>query len=299
MTGRDWRASVIAAPSGIDGALVVAWSGEDAGFRRARQADLALGVIILSIVGAFAAAVAVAMREAPTPEPRAPSIHAEARVLAAVVKELANPVAATAAAAQLLASEPGRSRVADMMQRAAMRVQRAFRRVARLARAGEEVVRSRVDLAAITQREIEALRRESEQSGHRLVYDGPDEGVLIRADQDDAALLVQSLIDAARALASTETEVRISVQSSGDERILVVSDRGPMKAAEREDATALEQASRTSVASPTLALTLASRICDDHRARFELIDRDGAEAGVNAVVTFGGDSRHSTRPPAP
>jgi signal transduction histidine kinase len=292
----DWRAAVSTAPMGLDGALVVAWSGEEAAQRRARQNDLALGLVIVTILGAFAAAVFVALREpsAPPVTARGSSLQTEARVLGAVVKELANPIAATAAAAQLLESTgEGRSRVVETMQRSATRVQRAFRRVARLARGAEEVAHDRVDLAAITRREFDVLRTEAVQSGLELEYIGPEKGCMVRADADDIALLVQSLVDAARALAPIPSTVKITVAKGADEeQMLVVTDRGAMKAADRDNATALDGSARSNVASPTLALALASRICEDHRARFELVDRPGG--GVDAVVHFG-EARHSIR----
>jgi len=92
--------------------------------------------------------------------------------------------------------------------------------------------------------------------------------------------------------------VRIAVKTVGEEQTLTVSDTGSMRAADREDATALEHASRTSAASPALALTLAARICEDHRARFALADSSAPAGGVDAVVTFGGDGRHSLTPSA-
>jgi hypothetical protein len=116
---------------------------------------------------------------------------------------------------------------------------------------------------------------------------------MVRADADDIALLVQSLVDAARALAPIPSTVKIVVANGeDDERMLLVTDQGTMKAADRDNATALDGTARSNAASPTLALALASRICDDHRARFELVDRP--EGGVDAVVHFG-EARHSTR----
>lgn len=291
LSGSDWRAIATSAPSGLGGAIVIAWRAEDLSRRRARSNDLALGMVILTILGALAAAVSVVLREPPTPAakdgPR--SLLVESRVLGAVVKELANPISATAAAAQLLSSEfGGKSRVVETMQRAATRTQRAFRRVSRLARGAEEINSERVDLAAAAKREVEMLRIEAEQSGHRLEYQGPAEGAMVHADADDIGLLVQSLVDAARSLAPADTLVGVQVSiRENDEAMLVVSDRGTVPAAEREDATALERVARKAAASPALALALAVRICEDHRARLELVDREGSDAGVDAVVHFG------------
>ncbi len=289
LAGSGWHAVVSASPAGLEGALAVVWSGDDSAARRARVNDLALGIVIVTIVGALAMGVFVALRDSTGLRAGldTPSMRMEARVLGAVVKELANPVAATVAAAQLLAAEPGHSRVTETLQRSTQRVQRAFRRVSRLARAGEEVVRARVDLAAITRREVDALRGESAPGASRVAYDGPADGVAVRADEDDIAVLVQSLLDAARALAAGDSEVRVEVRLREDGSELRVSDTGAVTAAVRKDATALERSSHSATATPALALTVAARIAADHSARFEIVDRtDGP--GCHASVTFGG-----------
>jgi hypothetical protein len=281
LAGSGWHAAVVRAPEGLDAVVAVAWSegGETA---RARQRELALGVIVVSIVGALAAALAVSLREGggevPAEGPsRAPG--SEARVLGAVVKELANPIAAMSAAAKLLGEDPGRGRVAESVQRGALRVERVFRRIARLARAGEESTRNSVDLAAVAQRELEAMRGEIEQVGLQLTTEGLKAPVMVMAVADDVALLVQALLEGARAMAPPRSGLHVALHGAA----LTVRDQGSLPAHERRALLKLGEGARTETAAPALAWALAARIAADHHATLTMQDVEG---GVQAVVQF-------------
>jgi hypothetical protein len=282
---REWRAVVARAPAGLDGVLAIVWTGEAEVTRRLRFGELALGVIVMSIVGALAAGLAVALREAPAAAE--PSRDArEAQALGAVVKELANPIAANTAAAQLLGNETGKSRLVETVQRSAMRVERIFRRVARLARSGEESSLGAVDLASVVRRETEAARSDLEQAGHALQIDIDVGDATVKADADDMALLVQVLIDAAGAVSPPQGAVRIALSTERDPAgyALRVCDRGATPARDRRALTDLAEGTRSEGAAPVLAWALAARIARDHRAELQFHERD--EGWTEAVVRF-------------
>jgi signal transduction histidine kinase len=208
-------------------------------------------------------------------------------VLGAVVKELANPVAAAGAAAKLLAAEPDpdRARIHEALQRSVVRVERAFRRVARLARAGEERPRVAVLLSALVDREVAVLRREVEQGGHTLLATAGIVPAVVRADPDDLSLLLQLLVDAARVVAPVATAITVGLARGPAGTIeLSVADRGAMPARERRGLTDLSAGTQTAAAAPVLAWGLSARIAADHRARMEM--RDRPDGTVAAVVEF-------------
>lgn len=273
------RAAVMRAPYGLDGVLAVAWSGDEDLAWQAGRRDWALGVVVMSLVGALAAAMAVTMREASRGEdtPSARGTIGDLTALGVVVKELANPIAAMSAAARLLGAEPSSARVVEMVRRGAVRVERVFRRVARLARGGQEHTHTTVNLTDVIRREVETLRGEIEQGGYTLSVHGLDDACMVQADPDDMALLVQALLDGARAVAPPGSEIVVTLHG----RELTVRDRGAMRARERRGLTALVEGVRIEGAASALAWALAARIATEHQAAMSIRDVEGDAVEVS------------------
>jgi PAS domain S-box-containing protein len=153
--------------------------------------------------------------------------------LATLAHELRNPLAPIRAAVQAMAMAPADDPAQGMLRETIERQSRQLARIvddmmdiARITRGVVDIEQSRLDLAEVGRRALEAAAPLMEEARHRLTVDLPADSVTVDGDVDRLTQVVTNLLNNAARYTPQGGDIILSVRAEGEQAVLRVRDNG-------------------------------------------------------------------------
>jgi PAS domain S-box-containing protein len=217
--------------------------------------------------------------------------------LAILAHELRNPLAPIRTGLELLRISGDDAALSEeilaMLDRQSLQMVRLIDDlldVSRITRGALELRTSRVELATVIEQAVEAARPFVEEQGHRLHVEIPPQPITLEADASRLAQVVSNLLNNAAKYMSPGGEVRLTVDTRGDQAVVRVIDRGigiPVEMLESvfEMFTQVDRSLERTQGGLGIGLTLVKRLVEMHGGTVEARS-DGRDRGSEFVVTL-------------
>jgi PAS domain S-box-containing protein len=196
--------------------------------------------------------------------------------LATLAHELRNPLAPISLGLELLKMSTDDPQAAEeirnMMQRQTQHMVRLIDDlldVSRITRGKLELRKSQVELAKIVCNALEATRPLVEDAAHQLIVRLPEIPLLLYADANRLTQVLTNLLNNAAKFTPREGRIELTVQGTGSEAVITVSDSGIGIPADQLDCvfdmfTQVSSGSENSHAGLGIGLTLVKRLVEMH-----------------------------------
>ncbi len=196
--------------------------------------------------------------------------------LATLAHELRNPLAPISMGLELLkmsADDPqAAEEVRTMMQRQTQHMVRLIDDlldVSRITRGKLELRKSQVELAEIVRNALDATRPLIDGAEHQLTVRLPEKPLLLYADANRLTQVLTNLLNNAAKFTPREGRIELTVQGTGSEAVVTLSDSGIGIPADKLDCvfdmfTQVSSSSENSQAGLGIGLTLVKRLVEMH-----------------------------------
>jgi signal transduction histidine kinase len=196
--------------------------------------------------------------------------------LATLAHELRNPLAPISLGLELMKMSADDPQAAEevrlMMQRQTQHMVRLIDDlldVSRITRGKLELRKSQVELSEIVRNALEATRPLVEEAEHQLTVRLPEKPLLLYADANRLTQVLTNLLNNAAKFTPREGRIELTVQGTGSEAIITVSDSGIGIPADKLDCvfemfTQVSSGSENSHAGLGIGLTLVKRLVEMH-----------------------------------
>jgi PAS domain S-box-containing protein len=196
--------------------------------------------------------------------------------LATLAHELRNPLAPISMGLELLkmsADDPqAAEEVRTMMQRQTQHMVRLIDDlldVSRITRGKLELRKSQVELAEIVRNALDATRPLIDEAEHQLTVHLPEKPLLLYADANRLTQVLTNLLNNAAKFTPREGRIELTVQGTGSEAVVTVSDSGIGIPEDKLDCvfdmfTQINSSSENSQAGLGIGLTLVKRLVEMH-----------------------------------